>query len=110
MSLPYIPIYAGPNAQYITGLILPNPKEGPVITMQFAVQGDPREIVEWYRRSLNQNNWRLINNTNGTQGFIATDKRNIFQVTAFGPQTPGSRSSLTVLYKAKNASSLLAAR
>ncbi len=110
VTLPNIPIYSGAATQYIAGNMLPNMKGGPVVTMQYAVEADPKVVIQWYRHLLCKHSWCFMDNMNGTEGFVAIDKDNVFQVTVSRPATPGAKSGLMLLYKFNKNSNLIAER
>lgn len=99
MDLPDMPPYPGKNVQFVTGTIFPAVKGGPSITMEFAVKENPKEVLDWYKATFAQYQWKEQDNMTGGNGVAAMKSHNICQVMTLGPNRPGAKCNYLLRYK-----------
>jgi hypothetical protein len=106
IETPDMPVYAGRKVQYVTGTLFPQVKGGPSATMEFSTADEPKKVLDWYKQTLEQNQWEPLDHMTGANGLAAMKDHNICQVMTLAPTKTGSKCDFLLRYKFYRADSV----
>ena len=94
-----IPPYRGKKVDFVVGTLFPSVKGGPSVTMEFATQDNPKQVLDWYKQAFRQYSWTALDNMTGANGVAAMRDHNICQIMTSSPARPGAKCDFLVRYK-----------
>lgn len=94
-NVPDVPSYTG-QATFVGGLMYPNKKSGPTVSMHYRVRETPDQVIEWYQEALKAYKWvgRKAPVTNKGRSYEAFKGNSSITISANDSTTPGFRTEL----------------
>jgi hypothetical protein len=94
-----VPRYSGKQVEFVVGTSFPQVKGGVSVTMEFSTADLPKKVLDWYKQTLQDNNWRQLENMTGANGLAYEKSHNIFQVMTMPPMKKGAKCDFLIRYK-----------
>ncbi len=100
ISVPEVPNYTG-QTSFVGGLMYPNKKGGPTVSMHFRVRETPDQVIEWYEEALKAYKWvgRKAPVTNKGRSYEASKGNSSVTISASECNVQGFRSDLRMSCK-----------
>lgn len=99
-SVPDVPNYTG-QTTFVGGLMYPNKKGGPTVSMHYRVRETPDQVIEWYEEALKAYRWvgRKAPVTNKGRSYEASKGNSSVTISASECSVPGFRTDLRMSCK-----------
>lgn len=100
ISVPDVPNYTG-QTLFVAGLMYPNKKGGPTVSMHYRVRETPEQVIEWYEEALKAYKWvgRKAPVTNKGRSFEASKGNSSVTISASDCKAQGYRTDLRMSCK-----------
>jgi len=100
ISIPEVPSYTG-QTTFVGGLMYPNKKGGPTVSMHYRVRETPDQVIEWYEEALKAYKWvgRKSPVTNKGRSYEASKGNSSVTISTSDCTMPGFRTDLRMSCK-----------
>ncbi|MCW5823034.1 MAG: hypothetical protein KIT34_09545 [Cyanobacteria bacterium TGS_CYA1] len=100
MNVPEVPNYTG-QTTFVGGLMYPNKKGGPTVSMHYRVRETPDQVIEWYEEALKAYKWvgRKAPVTNKGRSYEAFKGNSSVTISASDCAVKGFRTDLRMSCK-----------